>query len=239
MIITIDGPAGAGKSTIAQRLARSLGSRYLESGALYRTLTLKALQKGFITPHLSPLPQGERVGRACLPVRQGWKEESNLVQLVKKSKIWFEYEGRKLKVFLDGRDVTSDIRDVSVTNNVSLIANNPLVRRSLIKIQRDFARKGRLVAEGRDMGSVVFPKADLKIYLDASIAVRAKRRYQEMLDKGQKVSLRKVMAEITARDLRDRTRKVAPLIQPKDAVYVDTSDLTINQVLNRLIKLAR
>jgi len=220
VIITIDGPAGAGKSTIAKMLARKLAFHYLDTGALYRAMTWKALQNKI-------LPEGS---------------ESAVAGLVRKSDIKLRQpsSGKGIRVLLDGRDISREIRTSVITSHIYKVSSLPLVRRAMAELQRRLARGRNIVCEGRDMGSVVFPRAQVKFYLDASLKERAKRRYQEslVLFPKARVGYKQVQKEISVRDYRDKHRKTAPLVRPKDAFYIDTTNLSARQVsgvLSRII----
>ncbi|MEW6027341.1 MAG: (d)CMP kinase [Planctomycetota bacterium] len=219
IIITIDGPAGAGKSTIAKLLARRLGFHYLDTGALYRAVTLKALRNKM-------LPGGS---------------ESRLAGLVLSSDIKLRSApgGNKVRVFLDGRDVSSEIRTPKVTSYIYKISSAPAVRRAMVKLQRRLAKGRNIICEGRDIGSVVFPMARIKFYLDASIKERAGRRYKESksLFPGTRIGYKQVRKEIAVRDYRDSHRKTAPLVRPKGAFYVDTTNLSISQAAGTLYRI--
>lgn len=213
LIVTIDGPAGAGKSTVARRLAKRLRFRYLDTGALYRAITLKALQQD-VKPNQS----------------------QRLSQILKHIRIDFQDHGRSQKVLLDRKDVTRILRLGWVTDKVFQYARLPQVRKAMLVIQRRLGARGKIVAEGRDLGSVVFPKADIKFYLTATIKERARRRYKELRTVNRKIKLSKVIQEIRTRDRRDKTRKLAPLKKPREAICVDTTHLTIKQVVDRLFR---
>lgn len=219
VIIAIDGPAGAGKSTVAQKLARRLGLGYLDTGAMYRALTLKALR--------------ERLDlddeRALARLASGMEVDTRHV------------EGKRppYRVFMDGEDVTSDIRSREVSAHVSRVSSHPAVRKEMLRKQRLIAGKGGVVVEGRDVGTVVFPNADLKVFLTASTAERARRRYREMKREGYEVSLRTVQQEMVRRDRLDSTREVNPLRRAPDALLVDTTGLSASQVVNVLLRLAK
>jgi cytidylate kinase len=204
VIVTIDGPAGAGKSTVAKRVARRLGLPYLDTGAMYRAFALKAVRLGLTDP------------RAILA-------------MIRRSRLRFE--GRR--VFLDGHDVTRAIRSRRVTRAVRPLADSPLVRREMVRRQRLLGRGG-VVTEGRDQGSVCFPRADLKIYLDASVAERARRRCRQFGGR-----LGKIRREIAERDRADRARPVGALKVPRGAVRLDSTRLTPDQVVERIVALAR
>lgn len=214
MIITIDGPAGSGKSTAARRLAQRLGVAYLDTGAMYRAVTLRALRNG-------------------VDLRDG----AALAECAAQADIQLRYDdGDKLRVWLDGRDVTAEIRSAEVTDNSHFIASAPGVRAVLVRMQRRIGGElGSVVSEGRDQGSVVFPDADVKFYLDASVEVRARRRFEEMTADGQNVSYEAICRAIAERDGRDRSRAVAPLVKPEEAVEIDTSELRIDQVVETLV----
>lgn len=204
MIVTIDGPAGAGKSTVAKQVARALGLAHLDTGAMYRAYAWKALREGATEP------------RAILA-------------MIRRSKLRFEGE----LVFLDGRDVTREIRSRRVTRAVRPLADSPLIRREMVRQQRLLGRGG-VVTEGRDQGSVCFPKAELKIYLSASVAERARRRQRQAGG-----SLAAIAREIAERDRADRTRPVGALKVPRGAVRLDSTRLTVAQVVERIVALAR
>lgn len=213
LIIAIDGPAGSGKSTIAKEVARRLGLLYVDTGAMYRALTLKALRENV---NLS--------------------DESALVKLAQRTNI--ELKTNKdfdLSVLLDGEDVSEEIRKFSVTNNVKYIARLPEVREWMVILQRKVA-SGGAVLEGRDIGTVVFPNADKKIYLDADIYERVRRRYKELKEKGHEITFDEVEKDVISRDHSDATRKVAPLKKADDAIIIDTTDLTVTEVAERIIR---
>ena len=214
MIITIDGPAGSGKSTAARKLAEALGIAFLDTGATYRAATFKALRDGVdMADEAALLASTQSADIELLPGPEG------------------------MRVLLDGRDVSREIRSAEVTDNSHHIAGSPAVRDVLVQLQRRIGRHlGDFVAEGRDQGSVVFPDADVKFYLDASPEVRAKRRTAEMLAAGHQVDYQQVLQAIIDRDDRDRSRPVAPLVKPAGAVVVDTSGLAIEQTTAALLQ---
>lgn len=213
MVIAIDGPAGSGKSTIAKMLAKRLGFKYLDTGAMYRALTWKAIQNGV-----------------------NLEDENALCRLMDQTTIDFQSGEDGLFVFVDGADVTREIRAPLVTNNVHYISNTGNVRRRMVKLQQTLAFGAHVVAEGRDMGTVVFPHAEKKFFLDANIEERAKRRYTEFKPSENEISLEAVARDIEARDRRDTTRSNSPLIRADDAIYMDTTKLTINEVFTAILK---
>ena len=212
MIVTIDGPAGSGKSTAARGLAKALGVAYLDTGATYRAATLKALTEGVSLQ--DPAALAELAAGMDLTLRPG---------------------PDALGVRLDGRDVSDAIRSPDVTDNSHYIASAPQVRRVLVALQRRLgAELGSFVAEGRDQGSAVFPDADVKFYLDAAPEVRARRRCDEMAARGQDAEYTHVLDAIRRRDHRDRSRDADPLVIPGGAVVVDTSDMTVDEMIAEL-----
>ena len=214
MIITIDGPAGSGKSTIARETAKALGIAFLDTGATYRAVTLKALHQGV-----------------------NMKDGAALASLARDADIRLAPAADGLKVFLDGVDVTKDIRNAEVTENAHYVADSPQVREVLVALQRRLGQPlGSFVTEGRDQGSVVFPNADYKIYLDAAPQVRARRRYNELIAAGQQADFDQVLASIIQRDHRDRSRSVAPLVKPAGAVMIDSSEMTVEQAASAVLK---
>ena len=214
MIIAIDGPAGAGKSTIARLIAQELGFLYIDTGAMYRALTLKALEER-IDPHDS----NKVIGLAA-------RTEIDLINS----------EAGSLKVVLDGKDVSRQVREPRITRYVSDIAKIKEVRTVMLKLQRRLGRKGDSVLDGRDIGTVVFPGADKKFYLDADFNERAKRRHKELNEMGQEISLPEVEGDLSNRDTIDSTRKCAPLKKADDAIYVDTTNMTIEEVVNKVLQ---
>jgi len=214
-ICTIDGPSGSGKGTIARAVARHAGWHLLDSGALYRLVALAGVLAG-----LSP---DDREGHARL---------ASAMAVV----FGIDPQGDEL-VTLNGRDVTADIRSETAGQGASRVAAWPNVRMALLDRQRAFATPPGLVADGRDMGTIVFPQADLKIFLTASPEERAQRRYKQLKDKGSGVSLAALSREITERDLRDSTRAVAPLKPAPDARVIDSTGLTIYEVVGRVLEL--
>lgn len=211
-VITFDGPSGTGKGTIAGRVAALLGWYVLDTGALYRCVGLAAVQRGV------DLEDDEALGALA----------HGLV---------IRFDGEQ--VLLDGVDVSRDIRTASAGEHASRVAAQPAVRRSLWRLQRDAVRPPGLIADGRDMGTVVFPEAPLKFYLDASPEVRADRRYKQLKDKGMDANLSDLARELAERDRRDRERAASPLRPADDAVIIDTSGLGIEEVLDRVIEVAR
>jgi len=216
-IVTIDGPAGTGKSTVAHRLARRLGLEFLDTGAMYRAAALRALETG-IDPS-----DGDRVAA-----------------LVRDLEIRFDWRRDPPELLVDGDAVGERIRTQEVTRAVSAVASNPSVRAAMVEAQREIASlHPRLVTEGRDQGSVVFPDAHVRIYLDARPEVRARRRVEQLATKGIIISESEVLAQIIARDHMDSSRRDGPLVCPKGADVVDTSDIDIDLVIDRLEEIVR
>jgi cytidylate kinase len=207
-VIAIDGPSASGKGTIAKRVAQALGFHYLESGALYRLVALTAL-------------------------RQGLQDEQAIAQAAERMDVVFVAD----EILLEDQDVSSQIRHETVGNRASEIAPMPAVRQALLKRQRAFREPPGLVADGRDMATVVFPDAALKIFLTASPEIRAQRRYKQLIDKGIAANLGALSRDLAERDQRDATRAVAPLVPAPDSQVLDSSALSIEAVVDRILKL--
>ena len=216
-IVTIDGPSGSGKGTISRRLAQHLSWNLLDSGALYRLVALDGLRLGLDSQDST----GHAVLAAAMQVRFGSRDSLDE------------------RVQLHGHDVTGEIRAPEVGQGASRVAAWPQVRAALLQRQRDFAQAPGLVADGRDMGTVVFPAADLKVFLTASASERAQRRYKQLNDKGSAVSLAALSREIAERDLRDSTRSIAPLKPASDAVLLDSTGLSVEAVVEQVLALGR
>ncbi len=213
--IAIDGPAGAGKSTIAKIVAEKLGYTYIDTGAMYRALTLKALKE-----HID-LENAESVTNLL----------ANITIELKPS------ESGQL-VFLDGQDVSNEIRSNEVTGNVSRVACHATMREIMVDRQREMAERGGVVMDGRDIATAVLPKAELKVYMSATVAERARRRYEDNKQRGIESSIETLKEEIALRDKLDSEREASPLVQAPDALFLDTTDLTIQQAADAILKLA-
>jgi cytidylate kinase len=208
--IAIDGPAGSGKGTIAKELSKILNYHYLDSGAIYRVIALAIHNK-----------------------KLEFNQEKKIVELLKEIEISFEFD----KTFLDGKDVSSEIREESISKLASKIAQNQELRKSLLSFQRSFAKKPGLVAEGRDMTTVVFPGADLKIYLDASVEERSKRRHKQLILKGNNVNIANLVTEIALRDKQDKERVHSPLVIDDEAHIINNDGLSIEETINKILAL--
>ena len=211
MIIAIDGPAGAGKSTIAKKVADSLGYVYIDTGAMYRAFTYELLTSSI---SLSDIEEINKV-----------LEKTNI-------------EFKNNEIFLNNLNVTNEIRSKNVTANVSAVSAIPQVREKLVNLQRKIASENNSILDGRDIGTVVFPNAELKIFLTASVKIRALRRYNELIAKDRNIDINEIEAEIEKRDKLDSSRETSPLIKAADAIEIDTSDLSIDEVANTILKLA-
>jgi cytidylate kinase len=213
MIVTIDGPAGAGKSTVAKRLAKRLGVAFMDTGAMYRALTVKALRR-----------------------KINLEDEAALTRLAGETQVdLLDEPGQPLKVLLDGEDVSEAIRTQDVTNNTYFIARTAGVRGVMLHWQRAMSEKRSMVGDGRDLGTVVFPNATHKFYLDADFKVRCQRRIDELRAKGITVDEAALSKDLAERDEHDLTRKVAPLKKADDALYVDSTGMSVDQVVELLV----
>ena len=216
LIIAIDGPSAAGKSTLAKRLAKDLGFTYLDTGGMYRALALKVLREGI------------DIGN-----------DGALTELIGRTAIDLVVTGGKLKVLLDGEDVSHEIRTPEVSQMASKASTLEVVRRWMLVLQRGFGRRGNVVAEGRDIGTVVFPDAEVKIYLDASAQVRARRRVEELRRAGRQVSLDETLREMWERDKRDSERDLAPLRKADDAIAIDSTSVDAEALAQRVMQQIR
>ncbi len=207
-VIAVDGPSASGKGTVAQIVASKLGFHYLDSGALYRIVALAGKQAGI-----------------------SWQDEAGLA--AKASGIDIRFENGE--IIVDGQVVSEAVRSEEMSRGASEVAVHPAVRRALLDLQHGFRKAPGLVADGRDMGSVVFPDAPAKVFLTASAAVRAERRYKQLIGKGNHANLPQILADIEARDARDMQRSAAPLRQCEDALFLDTSELTIDQAVEAVL----
>ena len=214
--VAIDGPAGAGKSTIAKLVAKEKGYIYVDTGAMYRGLAIHFLDKG-IQPQ-----ETEKVIEAC-----------------KDAEVTIAYEDAVQHVYLNGKDISSRLRNEEVGNMASVTSAIPEVRKKLLELQQNLAKTQNVIMDGRDIGTCVLPHAEVKVYLTASVETRAKRRYQELQEKGEDCNLEEIAHDIEERDRRDMTREIAPLKQAEDAVLVDSSDMTIAEVVKTIVDLCR
>ena len=215
-IVTIDGPAGAGKSTVSKALARKLSYIYLDTGALYRAFAYKVIEEGI-------LPEDEKA----------------LAALCARTEIYLENIDGSLNVFIDGINVTKRIRSEEVGLVASTVSAVSAVRERLLSIQRDVGAKGGVVAEGRDMGTVVFPMADYKFYLDAVIEERVRRRHIELQTRGSSADYKTVAGDLVVRDRQDQERKIAPLRASEDAIIVDSTCMSVAEVVEKMISIIK
>jgi len=215
-IIAIDGPAGSGKSTVARIVANLIGFAYMDTGAMYRAVTLRAMRLG-----------------------ADLTDSDGLARIACDAQIDLHWTGDGTRVVLDGEDVTDEIRAPEVTERVFRVDQVATVREELVARQQKFGAEGRVVAEGRDMGTVVFTRARCKVFMDASLDERARRRYDELVAKGTASDLDEVQRTIAERDRKTMSRAVAPLRPASDAVHLDTTDLTAEQVAEAIVELAR
>ena len=210
--VAIDGPAGAGKSTIARRLAAELGYRYVDTGAIYRTVAY-FLDLWGVSP----------------------KDVDGVNRYIDELTVEIEYDDDGVQhMIMNGMDVTEDIRTQDISQKASLVSAHACVREMLLDMQRDLAKQYNVIMDGRDIGTVVLPKATVKIFLTASPEVRAKRRYNEYLEKGQKANYATILKEIQQRDYQDTHREIAPLKMARDSIKVDTSEMTLDQVVSEI-----
>ena len=215
LVVAIDGPAGAGKSTVAQLAAKELGYTYIDTGAMYRAVAWKVLQQG------------------------GEVTDEKILAGIPDIDVDLSYENGKTTVRVDGQDVTGEIRTPEVSHIVSQVAALGPVREKMVDLQRKMAERGGVLMDGRDIATNVLPGADVKIYLTASIAERANRRYKELREKGLAVNLADIERDIAARDKADMEREISPLFQAEDATLLDTTGMTIPEVVARIIGMCR
>ncbi len=213
LIIAIDGPAGSGKTTIAKKVAKALGYLHIDSGSMYRALTRKVIKE-----------------------KIDLDNKAELLKVVKATRIDLKQVDGKFIVLLDGENVSDKLRTPEINKNINTIAAVPEIRRYLLEIQRKLGKDGGIVMEGRDIGTAIFPHADSKFYIDASIEERTRRRFKELSDSGKKVDLSKLEKSIRIRDEKDKTRDTNPLRIAEDAIVIDTTGLSINEVTQKILK---
>ncbi len=221
LIIAVDGHSSTGKSTVAKRLAARLGYAYIDTGAMYRAVTLEAMRRGLV--------KGGTIG------------EEKLRDCLKKIHIGFHYNADKgsNETYLNGECVEEEIRGMEVSANVSLVAGLGFVREFLVQQQREMGKQGGVVMDGRDIGSVVFPQAEVKFFMTASPEVRAERRYKELTEKGEKVDYQEVEKNVRKRDYLDEHREIAPLKKTEDAVLIDNSHMTVEEEIELMLRYIR
>lgn len=214
LVVTIDGPAGSGKSTIAKLLAEELGAVFLDTGAMYRAVTLAAMQKG-----------------------KDLSDSAELMDLLQKTEFGFAIEDGEMSITIDGADVSEEIRDPEVTIKVRHVASDAAIRNELVAMQRSLAKKQKMVVtEGRDQGTVVFGDADFKFFLTAELTERARRRREQLLESGQDVDIEQLQEQIKSRDASDQSRTTGPLVAAKDAILIDTTGMSVKEVVENLIE---
>jgi len=215
VIIAIDGPVAAGKTTLSKHLADRLGFSLLDTGAIYRAVALASRRQDI-----------------------DWSDEPSVATVASQLRIEFRWIDGTNQVLIEGEDVTEAIRTPEMSQGASLVSALPAVRKALLDLQRQLGEQGNVIAEGRDIGTVVFPHADLKVFLTARPEIRAKRRHQEWLRKGIDDSYEDVLEALKERDARDENRPVAPLVPAPDSILIDSSELSIEQVVNQVLELA-
>lgn len=211
IVVAIDGPAGSGKGIVTKKIAKEMNLTNLDTGATYRCVALEALRRGY-----------------------NIEDEEKIIKMIDEIDIQIKKDGEKDIILLNNEDVSEKIRSIEVTKNVSPISSIIKVREKMVNLQRKLASDKDVIVEGRDIGTVVFPNANLKIYLDAAENVRAKRRYEENLQKGINTTYEEVLESIRLRDENDKNKKVGALRQADDAVYIDTSNMTIEEVVDKI-----
>jgi cytidylate kinase len=216
LTIAVDGPGSSGKGTVARGVARELGYRYVDTGAMYRAVALRAREAGV-----------------------DWDDAEGVAALARALRFEFDWDGEVLRVQVDGHDVTRPIRADDIGQGASRVSTHPAVREALLGLQRSLGAEGGVVMDGRDIGTVVLPDAQLKVFLDASLEERARRRHEELIRRGETPHVADVRAALEARDHQDRERAVAPLRPAEDAVVIDTTALSITQAIDALLSIAR
>lgn len=213
-VITIDGPSGTGKGTVCQLLAHKLAWNYLDSGAIYRVLAFAVQTQGYSST-----------------------DADKICEIARNLKFNFTYneESQSYKIIYNNHDVSLEVRTETCASLASKVSAIPEVRKLLVAVQRNFCQEPGLITDGRDMGTIIFPQAELKFFLDATPEIRAKRRFKQLQQQGINVNLAQILAEVTERDQRDRNRQVAPLVPASDAILIDTSDLSVNEVLEQVL----
>ena len=221
LIVAVDGHSSTGKSTVSKILAARLGYTYIDTGAMYRIVTLKAMREGLI--------------------RNGNVDDEKLKEVLPTIIFGFKYneEKKRYESYMNGEYVEVAIRGLEVSDNVSLIAALPYVRELLVEKQREMAKEGGVIMDGRDIGSVVFPHAEVKFFMTASPEVRAQRRYKELIEKGEQVTYEEVEANVRKRDYIDEHRETSPLVRTSDAVLIDNGDMTVEEEVEEMLKIIR